>query len=59
VVEVMAKVVMSKSLPVKFASHAAPAILAHMAFGKTSADATASAMGGKASATKAAGMAAP
>jgi hypothetical protein len=38
VVEVMAKVVMSKSLPVKFASHAAPAILAHMAFGKNSAE---------------------
>jgi hypothetical protein len=54
----MAKVVMSKSLPVKFASRAAMASLAHMAFGKTSTDATASAMGGKASATKAARMAA-
>jgi hypothetical protein len=49
---------MSKSLPVKFASRAAMASLAHMAFGKTSTDATASAMGGKASATKAARMAA-
>jgi hypothetical protein len=55
---VMVKVVMSKTLPVKFASDAATASLAHMAFGKTSTDATASAMGGKASATKAAGMAA-
>src|SRR5690348_54866 len=55
---VMVKVVMSKSLPVKFASDAATASRAHMAFGKTSADATAAAMGGKASAAKAAGMAA-
>jgi hypothetical protein len=54
----MVKVVMSKALPVKFASDAATASLAHMAFGKTSADATAAAMGGKASTTKAACMAA-
>ena len=58
VVVVMVKVVMSKALPVKFASDAATASLAHMAFGKTSADATAAAMGGKASTTKAACMAA-
>ena len=55
---VMVKVVMSKALPVKFASDAATASLAHMAFGKTSADATAAAMGGNASTTKAACMAA-
>ena len=53
-VVVMAKVVMRKALPVKFATHAATASLAHMA----SFDATAAAMGGKASAAKAAGMAA-
>jgi hypothetical protein len=53
----MVKVVMGKALPVEFAAHAATASLAHMAFGKTSTDATA-AMGGKASAAKAAGMAA-
>ncbi len=57
VVVVMVKVVMGKALPVKFATHAATASLAHMAFGKTSTDATAAAMGGKSSATKAAGMA--
>ena len=57
VVVVMAKVVMGKALPMEFATHAATASLAHMAFGKTSTDATA-AMGGKASAAKAAGMAA-
>jgi len=54
----MVKVVMSKALPVKFASDAATASLAHMAFGKTSTDATAAAMGGKSSATEASGMAA-
>ena len=53
VVVVIVKVVMSKALPVKFASDAATASLAHMA----SAEATAAA-GGKVSATKAAGMAA-
>jgi len=53
----MVKVVMSKALPVKFASDAATASLAHMAFGKTSTEATA-AMGGKSSATEASGMAA-
>ena len=58
VVVVMVKVVMGKALPVKFATHAATASLAHMAFGKTSTDATAAAMGGKASAAKATGMAA-
>jgi len=42
----------------EFASHAATASLAHMAFGKTSTDATATAMRGKSSAAKAAGMAA-
>ena len=57
VVVVMAKVVMGKALPMEFASHAATASLAHMAFGKTS-DATASAMGGKSSPAKTAGMAA-
>ena len=57
-VVVMVKVVMGKALPVKFAAHAATASPAHMAFGKTSTDATAAAMGGKASAAKAAGMAA-
>ena len=57
VVVVMVKVVMSKALPVKFASDAATASLPHMAFGKTSTDATA-AMGGKSSAAKAAAMAA-
>ena len=56
-VVVMVKVVMGKALPVKFATHAATASLAHMVFGKTT-DATAAAMGGKSSATKAAGMAA-
>jgi hypothetical protein len=50
----MVKVVMSKALPVKFASDAATASLAHMA----SVDATAAAMGSKASAAKASGMAA-
>ena len=54
----MVKVVMGKALPVKFATHAATASLAQMAFGKTSTDATAAAMGGKASAAKATGMAA-
>jgi hypothetical protein len=62
----MVKVVMGKALPVEFATHAATASLAHMAFGKTSTDATdaamggkaSAAMGGKASAAKAAGMAA-
>jgi hypothetical protein len=54
----MAKVVMGKALPVEFATYAATASLAHMAFGKTSADATAAAMGGKGCAAKAAGMAA-
>ena len=58
VVVVMAKVVMGKALPMEFTSHAATASLAHMAFGKTSTDATASAMGGKASTAKTAGMAA-
>ena len=58
VVVVMVKVVMGKALPVKFATHAATASLAHMAFGKTSTDTTAAAMDGKASAAKAAGMAA-
>jgi hypothetical protein len=53
----MVKIVMGKALPVEFASHAATASLAHMAFGKTSTDATA-AVGGKASAAKTAGMAA-
>jgi len=57
-VVVMVKVVMCKALPVKFATHAATASLAHMAFGKTSTDATAAAMGGKSSATEASGMAA-
>ena len=57
VVVVMVKVVMGKALPVKFATHAATASLAHMVFGKTT-DATAAAMGAKSSATKAAGMAA-
>jgi hypothetical protein len=57
-VVVMVKVVMGKALPVKFATHAATASLAQMAFGKTSTDATAAAMGGKASAAKATGMAA-
>ena len=56
-VVVVVKVVMRKALPVKFATHASTASLAHMAFGKTSADATAAAMGGKASTTKAACMA--
>jgi hypothetical protein len=55
---VMVKVVMSKALPVKFASRAATTSLAHVVFDKTSTDATASAMSGKASAAKAAGMAA-
>ena len=56
-VVVTVKVVMGKALPVEFATHAATASLPHMAFGKTSTDATA-AMGGKSSAAKAAGMAA-
>src|SRR4029077_3742769 len=56
-VVVMAKVVMGKALPMEFASHATTASLAHMAFGKTSTDATA-AMRGESSAAKAAGMAA-
>ena len=54
---VMVKVVMSKALPVKFASRAATTGPAHVVFDKTSTDATA-AMGGKSSAAKAAGMAA-
>ena len=58
VVVVMVKVVMSKALPVKFASRAATTSLAHVVFDKTSTNATASAMSGKASAAKAAGMAA-
>ena len=58
VVVVTAKVVMGKALPMEFASHAATASLAHVAFGKTSTDATAAAMGGKSSAAKAADMAA-
>src|SRR6476659_5824399 len=41
VVVVMAKVVMGKALPVEFATYAATTSLAHMAFGKTSTDATA------------------
>ena len=57
-VVVMVKVVMGRALPMEFASHAATASLAHMAFGKTSTDATATAMRGKSSAAKAAGMAA-
>ena len=57
-VVVTVKVVMGKALPVEFATHAATASPAHMAFGKTSTDATAAAMGGKASAAKATGMAA-
>ena len=56
-VAVMVKIIMGKALPMEFATHVATASLAHMAFGKTSTDATA-AMGGKASAAKAAGMAA-
>ena len=55
---VTVKVVMGKALPVKFATHAATASLAQMAFGKPSTDATAAAMGGKAFAAKATGMAA-
>ena len=58
VVMVMVKVVMSKALPVKFASRAATTSLAHVVFDKTSTNATASVMSGKASAAKAAGMAA-
>ena len=58
VVVVMAKVVMGKALPMEFTSHAATASLAHMAFRKTSTDATAAAMGGKSSAAKTASMAA-
>jgi hypothetical protein len=57
-VVVTVKVVMGKALPVEFATHAATASLAQMAFGKTSTDATAAAMGGTASAAKATGMAA-
>lgn len=57
-VAVMVKIIMGKAFPMEFATHAATASLAHMAFGKTSTDATAAAMGGKASAAKAAGMAA-
>jgi len=55
---VMVKVVMSKALAVKFAPRSATTSLTHVVFGKTSTDATASAMSGKASAAKAAGMAA-
>ena len=57
-VAVMVKIIMGEALPVKFATHASTASLAHMAFGKTSTDATAAAMGGKSSATEASGMAA-
>jgi hypothetical protein len=57
-VAVMVKIIMGKALAMGFATHAATASLAHMASGKTSTDATAAAMGGKASAAKAAGMAA-
>ena len=57
-VALMLKIIMGKALPVKSATHAATASLAQMAFGKTSTDATAAAMGGKASAAKATGMAA-
>jgi len=53
-VAVMVKIIMGKALPMEFATHVATASLAHMA----SFDATAAAMGGKASAAKAAGMAA-
>ncbi|MEZ0281969.1 hypothetical protein [Methyloceanibacter sp.] len=53
-VAVMVKIIMGKALPMEFATHVATASLAHMA----SVDATAAAMGGKASAAKAAGMAA-
>jgi hypothetical protein len=56
-VALMVKIIMGKALPMEFATHVATASLAHMAFGKTSTDATAAAMGGKPSATKAAGMA--
>ena len=56
-VAVMVKIIMGKALPMEFATHAATASLAHMAFGKTSTDATA-AMRGESSAAKAAGMAA-
>jgi len=49
---------MGEALPMEFATHVATASLAHMVFGKTSTDATAAAMGSKASAAKAAGMAA-
>ena len=52
-VAVMVKIIMGKALPMEFATHVATASLAHMA----SVDATAAAMGGKASA-KVAGMAA-
>jgi hypothetical protein len=57
VIVVMVKVVMGKALPVEFAAHVATTNRAHMAFGKTSTDAT-TAVCGKASAAKAAGMAA-
>jgi hypothetical protein len=57
-VALMVKIIMGKALAMEFATHVATASLAHMAFGKTSTDATAAAMGGKASAAKAAGMAA-
>ena len=53
-VAVMVKIIMGKVLTMEFATHVATASLAHMA----SAEATAAAMGGKVSATKAAGMAA-
>jgi hypothetical protein len=53
-VALMVKIIMGKALAMKFATHVATASLAHMA----SVDATAAAMGGKASAAKAAGMAA-
>jgi ribose/xylose/arabinose/galactoside ABC-type transport system permease subunit len=57
-VAVMVKIIMGEALPMEFATHVATASLAHMVFGKTSTDATAAAMGSKASAAKAAGMAA-
>ena len=53
----MVKVVMSKALPVKFASDAATASLAHMAFGKTSTDAPAAAASAVAAAAHAAATA--
>ena len=56
-VAVMVKIIMGKALTMEFATHVATASLAHMVFGKTSTDATAAAMGGKSSATKAASVA--